>query len=512
MTSHIRFLENPQEWSGTRLLLATFVLCFGTFLIMLSQFIGSAVVPSITGDLGASHEDGSWIATSYTAGKACSVLFSGLFISIFGRVRFFSYCAFLFALFSLFAGLATDYPTLIFFRSTGGFVSGPLIPISQLLLLFLYPNKKSFAFGLWGFSLVMGMTMGPFVGGWITYTYKWPWIFWINVPFGVLLCLALPLLLGEYEEKFKKIPIDTVGIALVLIVIGAYQIVLDKGNDADWWDSNLIIFFSIVVMIGLCFLVVWEHFHSHPVLDFSFFKHPNFATASLLQGFSMTFLFGAFTTGSNWAHDQLGYPESWAGYALVPFAIGTLISFPLTSLFLKLMDVRLWVAIGFFFNIIPLLYLAYLSIETPFANLAWPRFFQGLGFGMFFVPLTYISLAHVPQENMPRASSLFNFVRMIFISSGLSLTSVYFNRRENFFQSRYVESIIPSNPQYAPFFQALDTHLDLAGLPADALVNQFIMNQAFTETMLEILYLQGFGFVLLMGLLVFIKPKRMESS
>lgn len=509
MSSLVNHAELPRELTGIKLLITTLAIFTATFLALLSQFISVSATTTIVGSLGVSEEDGSWMVTAYTVSKAIAILLASWLSSIFGRIRFFSLLAILFAITSLFCGLATNYPMLLFFRILQGLASGPLLTLSQILLLMIYPKKKKFALGLWGFAVIVGISSGPAVGGWFAYTYHWSWIFNINVPLGILIGIIVFAMLIDFECRPKREPIDPIGVILLIIALGAYQVILDKGNDADWWDSHFIVILTVIAVVGFCFFVVWEHFHPRPFIEFSLFKSRNFTVASIMLGLAMSLVFGSLIVEPNWLQNQLGYTQSWAGFALAPFSLGVLITFPFVTIYLKKFDIRLWVAAGFFCMIPSLLYLAYICIETgPFANLAWPRFFQGIGFAMFYIPLTSISIAEIAEEKVPHAAGMFIFLRMLFISTGASLTAMYYSRRENFFQSRYVESVIPSNPQYSVFFQALGENTGLKGLHAEAFVNQVVMDQAFTETFLEISYLQGFGFLLLMGLIIFLKPLR----
>ncbi len=498
--------------SGFRLFVATLAVSVGTLLISLDQFIANVALPTISGDLGVSQDNGTWIITSYIVANAIMVPLTGWLTSIFGRVRLFCISAILFSIMSLMCGLSVNFSMLLFFRILQGLVSGSLIPLSQALLLMLFPNKKGFAMGMWGLVVMVGPALGPVVGGWITGNYSWSWIFYINVPLGILAGVVAYVMLHPYESKLKKLPIDVVGILLLAITVGCYQVMLDRGTDDDWFRSNFIVALAIIALTGFCFFLVWEHFHHDPVVDLSFFRSRNFTIGSLIIGLSMMFIFGSLVIGPNWVQAQLGYTPLWAGYSIAPFGFSALFIFPLVGLYLHLMDTRIWVILGIALIAPPFFYLAYLNIHTPFANLAWPRFFQGIGFALFYVPLTTISLAGIPDEKMPSAAGVFSFTRMLFVSTGVSISSTYFVLRENFFQSRYAEMVIPSNPQFAPYFQALKTQMGLTGDSANAFVYKMLQNQAYTETFLELCYLSAWGFVILFFMIfLFRSPKEVRE-
>ncbi|MCH9628019.1 MAG: Multidrug export protein EmrB [Chlamydiales bacterium] len=505
-------MDSEGPLSGFKLFLATLAVSVGTLLITLDQFIANVALPTIAGELGVSQDNGTWVITSYTVANAIMVPLTGWMTSFIGRVRLFSISAVLFALMSLMCGLSTTFPMLLIFRVFQGLVSGSLIPLSQALLLMLFPHKKGFAMGMWGLVVMVGPAIGPVLGGWITGSYSWQWIFNLNVPLGVLAGIVAYALLSGFESERKKLPIDLVGIALLVATVGCYQVMLDRGTDDDWFRSNFILALGIIAFIGLCFFLVWEHFHAHPVVDLSFFKNRNFTFGTLIISVAVFFIFGNLVVGPTWAQDQLGYTPLWAGYAIAPLGFSALFVFPLVGLYLHLIDLRIWVAVGLALVGSAFFYLAYLSIHTPFANLAWPRFVQGIGFALFFVPLTTMSLKGIPEHRMASAAGVFSFARMMAISSGVSLATSYFSMRENFFQSRYAEMVIPSNPQFAPYFAALKTQLGLEGSHAHAFVYKMAQNQAYTETFLELCYLAGWGCAILLCLLVFFRSPKKKAQ
>lgn len=509
MTFHpgtVHEVEQPlHPFFGFKLFLATLSVSIGTLLITLDQFIANVALPTISGELGVSDDNGTWVITSYTVANGITVPLAGWLTLRLGRVRLFCLSSILFAIMSFLCGMSPSFSMLISFRILQGLVSGSLIPLSQSLLLMLFPKQKGFAMGIWGLVVMVGPAIGPVLGGWITQSYSWRWIFYINVPLGIIAGIVTFILLYHYESKRKNEPIDVIGLLLLVITVAAYQVMLDRGNDDDWFRSNFIVALGVIAFIGFCFFLVWEHFHSYPVVDLSFFKSRNFTMGCLVIGLMAMVLFGSLVVGPNWVQAQLGYTPLWAGYSIALFGASSLFIFPLVGRFLHLMDARVWAAIGLVFLILPFFYLAYLSIWTPFENLAWPRFYQGIGFALVFVALTMVTLSGIPEHKMPSAAGIFSFTRMMSVSAGVSISSAYFMERENFFQSRYVEYVIPSNPQFQVYYEALKTQLGLTGLHADAFTYKMVMNQAFTETFLEMCYLGGWVFVFLFVALFFFR-------
>lgn len=505
------FLSQP-PLAGFKLLIGTLAVSIGTLLISLDQFIANVSIPTISGELGVSNDNGTWVITTYTIANAITIPLTGWLTNLVGRVRLFSLSALLFAFMSFLCGLSISFPMLLVFRFLQGLVSGSLIPLSQALLLMLFPDKRGFAMGMWGLVVMVGPALGPVVGGWITYNYSWSWIFYINLPLGILAGVVAFVILAPFESKRLKLPIDVIGITLVVITVGSYQIMLDRGNDDDWFRSNFIVSLAVTAFIGFSFFIVWELFHQTPVVDLSFFKSRNFTLGSLLISSMMLLTMGSLIVGPIWVQDQLGYTPLWAGYSIALFGISALFVFPLVGRYLHLLDVRIWMGAGFAIMVPSFFYMAYLSIWTPFANLAWPRFFQGIGFALTYVPLTTISLAGIPEHKMPSAAGIFSFVRMLAISGGVSINTTYFSRRENFFQSRYVENVIPSNPQFEGYYRILAEQLGIRGLHADAFTYQMVVNQAFTETFLEMCYLAGWAFLFFFfAIFLFRSPKEARN-
>ena len=239
---------------GSRLVIATIAVAVGTLLITLDQFIANVSIPTISGELGVSQDDGSWVITSYTVGNAITVPLTGWLSQRFGRVRVFALSAIFFSIMSFLCGLAWSFPALIAFRALQGLVSGSLIPLSQTLLMQIFPDeKRGLAIGFWGLVIMIGPVMGPVLGGWITQDYGWPWIFYINVPLGILAGIVTYNVLHQQENKTQKLPIDLLGLTLLFLWVAAFQITLDRGQDLDWWKSNVIVALSIIAIVSFAF-------------------------------------------------------------------------------------------------------------------------------------------------------------------------------------------------------------------------------------------------------------------
>ncbi len=501
-------VENGRPLKGFSLFATTCGVSIGTLLIALDQYVANVSISTISGELGVSVDDGTWTITTYIVSNACSVPLTGWLTARLGRVRLFCFSALLFTFFSFLCGFAFNFPMLIVFRAFQGLVSGGLIPLSQTLLLFLYPKEKGFAMGIWGLVVMVGPAAGPVLGGWITSNISWRWIFYINIPLGLLATALTWYFLARFESERKKLPLDIIGMTLMFITVGAFQVMLDRGNDDDWWHSTFIVVLGILALVGFVFLIVWECFHPHPVIDLKLFKSRNFTLGSIAIGLGMSLVFVNMIVGPIWVQGPLGYTPLWAGYSIAAFGAAAIFLFPLVGALLHRMDTRIWIGMGFICIIPALFYLSYITIDVPFIDLAWPRFLMGVGFAFFYVPLTTISLEGISLERLPSATALFSFTRILFLSVTTSLSITYYARRENFFQERYVESIIPARSQYQLYYDHLKDHLGLMGQKADAFVYQMIKNQAYTETFLELCYIAGCCFVVLFFMIFLFKKTK----
>jgi len=504
-------MEVHQAITPVQRFFATFFVGLGTLLITLDQFIANVSIPSISGELGVSQDQGAWVITSFTVANAIMVPLTGWMTTMIGRVRLFCLATILFAITSWLCGLSVSMPMLVFFRVLQGLASGGLIPLSQTLLMLIFPpEKKGVAIGFWGLVVMIGPAMGPVLGGWITDHYGWAWIFYVNVPIGFMAGIFTYFLLSRFESPRKKVPIDAIGLGLFVIGISSLQVMLDKGNDLDWWRSHFIVTLTITSIVSLSFFVVWELFHPTPVIDLSFFKSRNFTLGSITTSITMLFLFGSFILVPLWVQAQLGYTPLWAGYTLAPIGVFAIFLFPLVGLIIHYLDLRIWIAISFILFALTFFWFSSLNIDATFWQIAGPRFFQGIGFALFYIPLTTISIEGIPEHRMPSAAGLFSFIRILFISIGVTFSMTLWIRGQAFFQSRIVENVIPANPAYGEYLADLQSTIGIQGRTADAFLNEMVINQSYTLSLLDIFYLSAWSFIALLFLLFTFKTKKKE--
>lgn len=495
-----------EPMTGGRLAVLTFALSLGIFMNVLDISIANVAIPSIAGDLGVSPNQGTWVITSFAVSQAIMLPLTGWLARQFGEVRLFVLSTFLFTITSVLCGLSQNLSMLVFFRVLQGAVSGPMIPLSQSILLANYPaDKKGFATGIWAMVAVVGPICGPILGGWITDNYTWPWIFYINLPVGLLSAFLTGLLLRGKETVIKKSPIDLMGLILLIVGIGSLQILLDNGNDMDWFHSNVIVTLGIISVIAISFLIVWELTEKHPVIDLTLFYGRNFfiGTTALTLGFMV--YFANVVIFPLWLQTQMGYTPTWAGLASAPIGILPFLLTPFVGRYMHRVDLRLIVSAGFLiFGLVSFWYSTF-NIDVSFKQLIAPRFIQGLGITFFFTPLISIVLACQPPEKVASALGLSNFCRILGGSFGTSLSVTLWDRREALHHSQLVENINSFNPTSLGFISQLQ-EIGLQGLKSFALLESIITNQAYMLSTNDFFWICGWIFLCLLVIIWFTKP------
>ena len=492
--------------AGSRLALMTVALSLGIFMNVLDVSIANVAIPTIAGDLAVSPDNGTWVITSFAVSQAIMLPITGWLARQVGEVRLFLWSTALFTLTSVLCGLALNLPMLIFFRVIQGAVSGPMIPLSQSILLANYPDdKKGFATGIWAMTAVVGPILGPIIGGWITDNYTWPWIFYINVPVGIFSVVFTAITLSGRETVIKRSPIDIVGLILLCVGIGCLQVLLDKGNDDDWFNSTFILSLGITSLIALSFLIVWELTEEHPIVDLTLFSRRNFliGTIALTMGFMV--YFGNVVIFPLWLQTQMGYTPTWAGLAAAPVGVLPFILTPFVGKYMNKMDLRLIVSAGF----IVFAYTSFMQsnfyTDVGYKELFQPRFLQGLGLAFFFTPLISIILSGLPPERIASALGLSNFCRILGGSFGTSLSVTLWDRREDFHHTRLVETINAFNPFSRELVHNLN-QLGFPGLKAYGVIVGTITNQAFMLSTNDIFWLSGWIFLVLLVIIWLAKP------
>lgn len=492
--------------TGLRLVLLTFSLSLGIFMNVLDYSIANVAIPTIAGDLAVSPNQGTWVITSFAVSQAIMLPITGWLARRFGEVRLFVLSTLLFSVTSMLCGLSINLPMLVFFRVLQGAVSGPMIPLSQSLLMANYPaEKQGLATSIWAMVAVVAPIAGPILGGWITDNYTWPWIFYINLPLGVVSAgITWFLLLGR-DTPIVKTRIDFIGLLLLAISVGCLQILLDNGNDLDWFNSDIIIMLTVIAVVGFSFLITWELTEKDPIIDLSLFSKRNFliGTIAITMGY-MTY-FANVVIFPLWLQTQMGYTPTWAGLATAPIGIIPFFFTPFVGAFMNRLDLRLIASFGFIIFAWTSFWSASFYTEVGYAQLIMPRFIQGIGIACFFTPLISISISPIKPQYVASALGLANFCRILGGSFGTSLSVTIWQRREAFHQSRLVEQVDFFNPLSSETLTYLQ-NLGFSGLKSFGLLTKMVLNQAFMLATNDVFWLSGCIFLSLLFIIWFAKP------
>ena len=407
---------------GGRLIFAAFVLALANFMVVLDMTIANVSVPHITGSLAVSSSQGTWVITSYAVAEAICVPLTGWLTGRFGAIRVFVISLIGFTTFSVLCGLSTSLEMLIFCRIGQGLFGGPIMPLSQMLLLRIFPpEKQSQAMGMWAMTTVVGPILGPILGGSISDNLSWHWIFFINIPVGIFCAFFAWRLLKPVETAITKLKIDTIGLFLLILWIGALQLMLDLGHEHDWFNSSLIWVLALTTVIGLITFIIWELTEQHPVVDIRIFRYRGFTLSVLALALGFGAFFGSIVLIPQWLQINLGYTATWAGYLTATMGFGSLTMSPLVAKMATKYDQRALASFGLMILATVTFMRSFWMTGADFMALALPQILQGFAVPFFFIPLSNMALASVLPQEMASAAGLMNFLRTMAGAIGASI-------------------------------------------------------------------------------------------
>lgn len=442
------------------------------FVEVLDTSVANVALPYIAGNLGASYDDSTWVLTSYLASNAIILPMSGWLAEIIGRRRYFMMSLLIFTVSSLLCGLAPSLPILLFFRAVQGVGGGGLQPMAQAILNDTFPpEQRGLAFAVYGITAVLAPTVGPMLGGWITDNYSWRWIFFITLPV-VLLALYLTHRLVEdppflHRLKREGIRVDYFGISLLALGVGSLQVLLDKGQEEDWFGSHFITTLVITSAVCLTALVIWEWFREEPIVDVRMFKSFNFAAANLMMFMMGFMLFSTLVLIPEFLQTLMGYTAELAGLVLSGGGLVLLVMMPIVGRLSSKIQARWLIAAGWLCLAIGLFYCAHgIDLFVSFGFATWLRITQVIGIGFLFVPITAAGYIGVPLEKGNSVSGLVNFMRNIGGSIGTSVVTTLLVRRAQYHQQILVGHITPDSPAYRSALHALSSKIAHSGLRA----------------------------------------------
>jgi MFS transporter, DHA2 family, multidrug resistance protein len=476
------------------------VVSLAAFMEVLDTSIANVALPHIAGGLGASNDESTWVLTSYLVANAIVLPISGFLVGLLGRKRFFLICVLFFTISSILCGIASSLGLLLLFRVFQGAFGGGLQPMAQSILADTFPpEKRGLAFALYGVTVICAPAIGPTLGGWLTDNYSWRWIFYINIPVGVLALFLVYQLVEDppYLARLKKgfANFDYLGFSLLAIGVGALQIALDKGQEDDWFGSHFITTLVVIAVIGLVSLVIWEWFHKEPIVDVRLFKNFNFATTNLMFSIVGMVLFSSTVLMPQFLQTILGYSAEKAGLVLSVGALVLLFLLPAVGKLTSHFQARYLIAFGWI-TLAAGLYLSckWVSASVSFASATWVRVLQYAPVGFLFVPITLAGYIGLPNDKTNAAAGLMNFMRNIGQSFGTSAVTTLLARRSQYHQSILAEHT--SAPRFQLAVQALAVRLTHAGLSMQEAQQQalgrmygFLQTQAATLSYVDAYWL-----------------------
>ncbi len=424
-----------------------------TLVVIIDTSVVNVSLGHIRGSLSAGIDESTWAITSYLAANAIVIPMTGWLSRFFGRKRFLLVSVALFTISSFLCGASWSLRALIFFRILQGLAGGSLQPMSQAILLETFPrHQHGTAMAIFGIGIMIGPVIGPLLGGWITDNWSWHWVFFINIPIGIVaILMAMAFIVDPHYAGARKVKVDYMGLAFLTVGIGCLQIVLDQGQREDWFASQFILWLSVLSFAGLVFFIVNEHYAEHPIVDLHIFKNLTFASGNII-GVALFFtLFGSLIMLPICLQTLMGYTAFLAGWVLGPGGVMAMISMPIAGRLITRMNPKAILFVGAMITAYSMLMMSWFNLSTDFYTVALPRIVMGFGMGLVFVPLTTLTMSWIHKEEMGNASSVFNLLRMLGGSFGVAFASTLVSRRAQFHHGRLAEgmSVLDRNFQEA---------------------------------------------------------------
>ena len=505
--------KNINKW------LITITVMLPAIMEIVDTSVANVALPHMQGSLNAGTDEITWVLTSYLVSNAVVLPMTGWLARMFGRKRFLITCIVLFTLASFLCGAAPTLGMLIFFRVLQGAAGGALIPISQAILMETFPPyQQGMAMAIFGVGAMFGPIIGPALGGWITDNLSWRWIFYINIPIGIVAVVMASFFLYDpsYLKRRTKESVDYWGLALLVVGLGALQIVLDKGQQEDWFNSPFILITSAISAITLISLVYVELTHPHPIVNLRLFKNISFSAGNLIM-FAVGFcLYSSIMLIPLFLQTLMGYNATMAGMVLAPGGVATLVCMPFVGAVIQRYDGRKVVFLGLLIGACSMFIMQRFSLDAAYPDFVWPRVVLGVGLAMTFVPLTTVTLSTIAKEEMGNATGIFSLLRNIGGSVGIAISATLLSRYSQFYQTSLAAHVTP----YSPVVQSRIAMLKSATIgrgmdavaaekDAIAIIYGTVRRQAAMLAYNRIFFVVGLAFLIIIPLLLLLKrPQR----
>lgn len=466
-----------------------------TLIEIIDTSIVNVSLDHIRGSLSAGIDEATWTISAYLVSNAIVIPMSGWLSRLFGRKRYQIGSIILFTASSFLCGSAWNLQSLIFFRILQGLGGGGLVPISQSILLEAFPPKQhGIAMAIFGVGAMFGPIVGPILGGWITDNWSWRWIFYINIPIGILSVVMNYIVIRDPSYMTRlKMKIDYAGLILLAVGLGSLQFILDKGQREDWFSSPLIMTFAAISFVSLVFLVINELYTSQPIVNLRLFKDRTFGSGSIVMFFVFFNLFGSIIVLPIFLQTLMGYSAYDAGMVLGPGGLATLIVMPIAGFLITRVNPKRILGLGIFICALTTYMMSKFNAQTDFWHFVWPRVTLGIGMGFTFIPLTTLTLSHIPRELMGQASSLYNLLRNLGGSFGIAFVTTMVSRRAQAHQTDLVSHLSPYDPAFVTAKAKLGSALAMKGqynLPPEGILQREVLRQssllAYNDTFLTL--------------------------
>ncbi len=497
--------------------LITLTVMIPAFMEIVDTSIANVALPHMQGSLNAGTDEITWVLTSYLISNAVILPMTGWLARVFGRKRFLGACIILFTLSSFLCGAAPNLASLVFFRILQGAAGGALIPMSQAIMMETFPPQQGgMAMAIFGIGAMFGPVVGPTLGGWITDNLAWRWIFYINIPVGIIAVLMTRYFIFDPPYlKRQKMPIDYWGVALLTLGIGSLQVVLDKGQQEDWFNSSFIIAFSAVAAVSLLALVFVELKHEHPVINLRLFKKISFSAGNFIMFIVGFCLYGSVVMLPLFLQTLMGYNATTAGMVMAPGGLATLIAMPFVGAYIQRHDGRKVILTGLLLGAYSMFLMRGFSLEGAYSDFVWPRIILGLSLAMIFPPLSTFTLSGITREEMGNATGMYNLLRNIGGSVGIALSATLLARLAQFYQANLAGHVTPYNPLVQFRLEELKQAAVMKGV--DAVTSQkasleaiyrIVRQQAGMMAYNRIFWIIGLAFLGMIPLLLLLRKPR----
>jgi MFS transporter, DHA2 family, multidrug resistance protein len=479
----------PQQapaMSNRRRLIIGLCLAISNFMVVLDLTIANVSIPHIAGTLGITLEQGAWIITSYAVAEAVVVPLTGWLAQRFGTVRVFIAAMLGFGLFSLLCGLSMTLGMLVVARIGQGLCGGPIMPMSQTMMMRLFPpEQRAAAMGVWAMTVILGPALGPILGGWISDNASWHWIFLINVPIAMACSAVAFFMLTPYETETERKPIDRMGLFLLVFWIGCLQIMLDTGRDHDWFGDWRIVALAILAFLGFCTFVIWELTEKHPVVDLRILRHRGLSASLAVLALAFGSFFASIVILPQWLQISQGYTATDAGLIMAIQSAASLVAAPVVAKLMQKVDPRVLLTSGLTWMGLTTLVRSTWFSGMDFHSMAWPMALQGLGVPFMMIPLTVVSLSSVRPEETASAAGLQNFMRTMAIAIATATVLTIWGDSQRVARNELVEVIRPDGAQ---------TAMSAAGLSpeqARAFLSMMVDQEAYVMAMNHTFFLSA---------------------